>query len=72
MTTEQKLRIARKALRLIAPLRVCESFTTGIGECFKQERTVDAEYTADRVCDSCIAHDALDRIAGKRGLNGDS
>ena len=31
-----KLQVAIKALRNIAPLRQCESFTSGIGSCFQQ------------------------------------
>jgi hypothetical protein len=65
---DARLGVARKALRLIAPERRCETFTTGIGSCFRNGRTVDAEYTAYRCCASCIAHDALDRIAGKKGF----
>ena len=59
MTDFERLMIAVVALRLIAEPYKCESFTTGIGSCFKAGRTAYAEYTAERSCDSCIAHAAL-------------
>lgn len=68
LKVDARLGVAVKALRLIAPQRKCESFTTGIGSCFRAGRTIDAEYSADRCCDSCIAHDALDRIAGRGAI----
>lgn len=37
----------------------CETFTTGIGSCYKNGRFADAKYGADMACDSCIAHRAL-------------
>jgi hypothetical protein len=65
---DARLGLARKALRQIAPVRECESFTSGIGSCFRAGRTPDAKYGADKCCASCIAHDALDRMTGKKGL----
>lgn len=68
----QALAIAVTALRHIAPEMECENFTSGIGSCFRNGRTVDAQYTADRCCNSCIAHDALERInklLGDQALN---
>lgn len=61
-TNSQALAIAVTALSHIAPDFECENFTSGIGSCFRDGRTVDAANGADRCCDSCIAHDALDRI----------
>lgn len=58
----QALAIAVTALSHIAPDFECENFTSGIGSCFRDGRTVDAEDGADRCCHSCIAHDALERI----------
>lgn len=58
----QALAIAVLALRYIAPEMECESFTSGIGSCFRNGRTRDALDTADRCCNSYIAHDALSRI----------
>jgi hypothetical protein len=37
----------------------CESYTTGPGSCINAGRSRDAEYTADRWCDQCVAYDAL-------------
>jgi hypothetical protein len=42
----------------------CENFTTGYGSCVKDGRTPDADYTADKVCDSCIAHAAIAKATG--------
>lgn len=37
----------------------CESSTSGIGSCWHYGKTLDARYTADRWCNSCIAYFAL-------------
>lgn len=37
----------------------CESYTTGIGSCFTNGRTPEAQYGADRCCHSCIAAKGL-------------
>ena len=37
----------------------CESFTTGLGSCFRNGRTPDAIYGADRCCLPCIADSTL-------------
>lgn len=37
----------------------CESFTTGIGSCYKNGRAADAKYGEDQACDACIAYRAL-------------
>ena len=43
----------------------CERVTTGIGSCARHpEWNRWAEYTADKWCDSCIAHEALHVPAG--------
>ena len=50
----------RVALRqIIGTTYACESFTSGIGACFRDGRTPTAEYLADRCCPSCIADRAL-------------
>ena len=40
----------------------CEHFTSGIGSCFRNGRTPEAFYGAERCCNSCIAHLALHPI----------
>jgi hypothetical protein len=48
----------RWALNLMC--RKCEKESSlGVGACFEMGRTVDAEYLADRVCNSCLAFFAL-------------
>ena len=37
----------------------CENSTSGIGSCYRNQRTAEATYGADQVCDACIAHRAL-------------
>lgn len=59
LKVEAKLRRARKALRLIAWPGKCERDTRGIGMCYGNGKSETAAYTADRVCDTCIAHRAL-------------
>jgi len=39
----------------------CESFTSGLGSCFRNGRTPDAEFGADRCCKACIADAALSK-----------
>lgn len=41
----------------------CQSFTGGIGSCFRFGRTPIAQDGADRVCDSCIADAALNQAS---------
>lgn len=41
---------------------VCQTNTTGIGGCFRDGKTADAKYSADRACGSCIAHHTLNDI----------
>jgi hypothetical protein len=51
-----------RALRLIAG-SACSNFTTGPGSCWRHDsRTPDAEYSAYRWCDACIALAALGRL----------
>lgn len=59
------------ALRLICRTGECENYMSGIGACFRSGRTPEAEYLADRVCNSCLAYFALnggfpDRITAAR------
>lgn len=58
-----KERIAEleKALRYIlaASADQCENYTSGIGSCFRNYRTPDATYGADRCCWPCLAHSVL-------------
>lgn len=37
----------------------CENFTSGLGSCFRNGRTPDAQYGADRCCAPCVADTAL-------------
>jgi hypothetical protein len=48
-------------LRVIAESAAggCEHSTTGIGSCFRNHRTADAHYGADRACTACIAWQVL-------------
>jgi pyruvate kinase len=39
----------------------CENDTSGIGACFRNGRTPDAKYGADRCCWSCLAHSLMER-----------
>lgn len=48
----------RKALRLIRG-EACERSTAGLGSCFGNGYTPNAEYGADRCCHACIADAAL-------------
>lgn len=52
-----------RALQLICKTSTgefyCESFTSGVGSCYCNGRLADAEYTADRWCDACIAYFGL-------------
>ncbi len=52
-----------RALQLICKTSTgefyCESFTSGVGSCYRNGRLADAEYTADRWCDACIAYFGL-------------
>jgi len=58
-TEEERLRIARRALRLLAGKK-CETYT--VGECRNDKnRTKTAKYTAFRWCNACIARDALEK-----------
>ncbi len=40
----------------------CESFTSGLGSCFRNDRTPEAYYGAERCCHACIAWKALGGI----------
>jgi hypothetical protein len=42
----------RRALLCIGPK--CHNYTTGVGSCWR-DRHRDAQYSADRWCDGCIA-----------------
>lgn len=64
MNEQTKLDIAAEALRNIS-VQDCENFTSGLFSCFKDGRTVNAQYGADKVCNSCIAEKALNEM----GLN---
>lgn len=48
-------------LRVIAESAAggCEHSTSGIGSCFRNHRTADAHYAADRACTACIAWQVL-------------
>jgi len=48
-------------LRVIAESAAggCEHSTSGIGSCFRNHRTADARYGADRACTACIAWQVL-------------
>lgn len=46
------------ALKLIAG-DSCDRLTSGPGSCWTQPWTKDAQFTADRWCDRCIAREAL-------------
>jgi hypothetical protein len=39
----------------------CQSYTTGLGSCFRNGRSLDAKWGADKVCDCCIAAAALQK-----------
>jgi hypothetical protein len=41
----------------------CHNYTAGT-TCWDNGRRVDAEHTAEKVCDACIAHAALAKKAG--------
>lgn len=60
VTNEKSAKVLRAALRLIAG-KSCHSYTTGLGSCPEAGRRRNARYGADRWCDACIAHDALQR-----------
>lgn len=66
--SSQALAIALTALLHIAPEMECENFTSGVGSCFRNGRTVNATFGADRCCNSCIAHDAFGRINNLLGV----
>ena len=42
----------------------CERSTEGYGACRKQGCTPDAPYLADKMCNSCIAHEAIQKATG--------
>ena len=50
-----------RALMLMCKSGKCENcYTPGsIGECFRDGRTEDAEFLADRACHACVAYYAL-------------
>ncbi len=37
----------------------CETFTTGLGSCFQNDRSPEAYFGADRCCTACVAWKAL-------------
>ena len=41
----------------------CESFTTGIGSCFRYGQSLTARDGTDRVCNSCIADAGLKKAS---------
>jgi len=51
-----EIRMLRTALEHIAG--PCENYTRGT-DCWKEGKIIDTIYSADRVCDACIARDAL-------------
>lgn len=59
--TRFDLPIAVQALKLIAAPG-CESFTYPAYPCYQNGRTSDAKYGAERACNACIAHAALNAI----------
>jgi hypothetical protein len=58
MLDRVRARTLADALLLIAGDR-CENFTSGPGSCTRTSRTPDAEFSAERWCNACIAHRAL-------------
>lgn len=59
-----KLTQMEGALKLIlkAGNNECQSFTSGLGSCYKDSRKEEAEYGADQVCDCCIADKFLTNL----------
>lgn len=58
-STEEKLRIARRALKLISEgLSKCENFWKDY-TCATAGRKKTAKYGAERWCNTCIANEAL-------------
>ena len=47
------------ALRRIIGIGHCESFTTGLGACFRAARKPNGYYGEETCCAPCIAHQAL-------------
>jgi hypothetical protein len=60
---ERGLAKMEKALRTLRQ-DGCENYTSGIGSCFRNHRTPDAEFGADRCCASCVADAALASASG--------
>lgn len=62
---EEKLYRLREALKRVVESNQgqCENYTTGIGSCFSYGRSPDARYSAERCCNPCIAHAALEQEA---------
>jgi hypothetical protein len=60
---ERGLAKTGKALRTLRQ-DGCENYTSGIGSCFRNHRTPDAEFGADRCCTSCVADAALAAASG--------
>lgn len=58
--TVTKLRRARQALRLIANVR-CENYTADSCRDAGSGRKRNGYYGADRWCNTCIAHEGLER-----------
>lgn len=57
----------RAALELIAG-RGCATSASTVGACFSDDnRTADARYGADRACEACVAHYALNGLEIPRG-----
>lgn len=59
--TEQALRDEIRQLRsgLQGITTRCETFTTGIGSCFRNSKTPHAEYSADACCYPCVVDHVL-------------
>ena len=58
---EQEHDRLRAALQMI-DTGDCENYTSGHLACFKNRRTPEAIYGADRCCNSCIARRALNGV----------
>jgi len=58
-TKEKKLRVARRALKLLAG-DGCTNYWGGT-TCVTNGRKKNAQYGADRWCDACIARDGLEK-----------
>lgn len=42
----------------------CQNYTSGIGSCYREGRTLEAQYGADRACMACFCHVSLVTLSG--------